>query len=82
VLTLNLPLGVSFDSATGGGQYDAASRTVRWQLSDVAASASGSRAVDVHVGPLVQAGTVLLAEADFTAPSTVANPAFSSTVVN
>jgi uncharacterized repeat protein (TIGR01451 family) len=81
VLTLSLPPGVSFDSATGAGQYDPATRTVRWQLSDLAANASGSRVVNVHVGPLVQVGTVLLAEADFTAPSTVANPAFSSTVV-
>jgi hypothetical protein len=82
VLTVELPAGVNFRSAAGGGAWSAADRTVTWNLPTLAASATGSKSLVMRVKSTTEAGTTLIASATLTAPKTVANPAYAVTVVN
>ncbi len=54
-----LPALVDFTGATGGASYDAPSRTVRWDLGDIAPGAAPSLAVQVTVSPSAPDGTRL-----------------------
>lgn len=80
-LTVHLPDGVTFISATGGA-WNAASRTVRWELPTLPAGASGSQSLVMRVNTSTSTGTTLLAQASLMAPNTVANPVWSVTVVS
>jgi uncharacterized repeat protein (TIGR01451 family) len=65
-----LPEGVSFVSATGGGKYNATSRTVTWSLGTVNVAYTGTRSVTVSVTAPV--GTLLSNEPTYTAAETTA----------
>jgi uncharacterized repeat protein (TIGR01451 family) len=54
-----LPTDVTFVSATGGGVYNAAARTVTWSLGDVMTPQSGSFTVVVTVNSPLPSGTSL-----------------------
>ncbi|MFN2108043.1 MAG: hypothetical protein ACK2UI_00150, partial [Anaerolineae bacterium] len=55
VITDTLPVNVTFDTAYNGGTYNATTRQVRWQLSDLAPGAAETVQVRVVVdnGPQV-----------------------------
>ncbi len=76
-----LPAGVTFVSATGGGSYNASTRTVTWNLGDVPVGASGTRSLTVKVDSGVTVGTTIFNQAEFIAPLTVATPAAAATVI-
>ncbi len=57
VIVDTLPEHVSFVSATGGGVYDPATHTVRWELGTVAVGQQGQVAAIVQVAPVLEAGT-------------------------
>jgi uncharacterized repeat protein (TIGR01451 family) len=76
-----LPAGVSFVSASSGGTYHAATRTVTWSLGTLANGASGTRNLVVRINALTATGTLLLNQATFDAPSTVSEPAAFLTLV-
>lgn len=50
ILSDILPVGLDFVSADGGGTYDPATRTVTWNLGDVAPGAAGHQFVVVSAG--------------------------------
>ncbi|EED30543.1 conserved repeat domain protein [gamma proteobacterium NOR5-3] len=50
---------LSFDSASNGGSFDAATGVVRWQLPDLAPGASGQLTVRARVASTVPDGTVI-----------------------
>ena len=76
-----LPGGTTFVQASGGGQFNAANRTVSWQVGDVPVDATRTRTLVVRVPTGTDAGTLLLNQARFTAPLTVSTPAAALTVV-
>jgi uncharacterized repeat protein (TIGR01451 family) len=76
-----LPAGVSFVSASEGGTFNATARTVTWGHGSVAAGASGSRGLVVKINGATAAGTVLLNQAEFTAPLTISTPGALPTLV-
>lgn len=55
-----LPERASFVSASNGGAYDAATRTVKWNLGTVAGGAKGSVTLTVKLDPVFPAGTTPL----------------------
>ncbi len=69
-----LPAGVHFVSASDGGVFNATRREVRWALGDVAVGASDELVLKVRVARGTAPGTVLVNEAQFRAPLTVATP--------
>jgi len=69
-----LPAGVQFVSASDGGVFNATRREVRWALGDVAVGASDELVLKVRVARGTAPGTVLVNEAQFRAPLTVATP--------
>ncbi|MDQ3178774.1 MAG: DUF11 domain-containing protein, partial [Actinomycetota bacterium] len=69
-----LPAGVRFVSASDGGVFNATRREVRWALGDVAVGASDELVLEVRVARGTAPGTVLVNEAQFRAPLTVATP--------
>ena len=76
-----LPAGVSFQSASNGGTYDATTRTVTWNVGNVAAGASGQRTLVVRVPSGTQTGTLLLNQVEFRAPLTTSIPGAFLTAV-
>ncbi len=74
-----LPEGVEFVSATNGGTYNAATRTVTWDLGTVNVGYSGSVGLTARVTGA--AGTVITNRADYTADLTAATPAAAVTTV-
>ena len=73
-----LPAGLAFVSASNGGAYNPATRTVTWNLGTVNAGFTGSRTLTTTItGP----GSVVVNTADFTADLTVATPAAAATAV-
>lgn len=73
-LSLPLPPGVSFVSASGGGTLSG--RTVQWPLATLVASQSGRVQVVVNVDPGLAAGTLLAVDAaQLTASTTGSGPA-------
>ncbi len=79
-LTDVLPDGVDFVSASDGGTYDAASRTVTWSLGTVNVGYTGTRSLTVSV--TAAAGAVLTNAPTYTAAETtsVAVPAATEVV--
>lgn len=60
VILDTLPERVSYVSATNGGVYDAATRTVRWELGTVNLGVSGQVAVTVKLDPVFPNGVTTL----------------------
>ena len=69
-LSAALPEGTAFVSASNGGTFDKATRTVKWSLSTVNVGYTGTRSVTVKV--TAAAGSVLVSNVTFSAPKTVA----------
>jgi gliding motility-associated-like protein/uncharacterized repeat protein (TIGR01451 family) len=59
VLTDELPMGVSFVSASAGGTYHAGTNTVTWSLGDLAAGLSFTVSLVVEVRSDIATGTVI-----------------------
>ena len=76
-----LPVGTAFVSATNGGNFNPTSRKVTWNLGNVAAGASGTRAMVVRVPTGTASGTLLLNQAEFLAPLTISTPGAFLTLV-
>jgi extracellular elastinolytic metalloproteinase len=76
-----LPAELSFVSATGGGTYTAANRTVRWGLGTVAVNGTGSRSFTATIGATVPIGTVVVNQAQFSGALTFSPPAAAVTTV-
>jgi len=66
MLSLPLPLGVDFVSASDGGVLNAAADAVEWTLGILNPGQTGSREVTVRVGPAVHTGTLLRTTAEIT----------------
>ena len=81
MITDVLPTTLSFVSATNGGSYDAASRTVRWGLGTLGVNASGSVSVTAKIGATVPVGTLILNQAQFAGALTFSPPASATTLV-
>jgi uncharacterized repeat protein (TIGR01451 family) len=79
VLTDVLPAGLTFVSASNGGTYDAATRTVTWALGTVNVGYTGTRTLTTGVSGAV--GSVIVNQATYTADLTVATPAAAITAV-
>ena len=62
VLSMALPAGTSFGSATGGGSL--VGNTVQWNVGALASGASGQRQLAVLVDPAAASGSVVLGVAD------------------
>jgi uncharacterized repeat protein (TIGR01451 family) len=75
-----LPTGLSFVSASNGGTYNAATRTVTWNLNTVPVGESAVVTLTARINPDVAIGTAIINKATFTAPLTVATPAAAVTV--
>lgn len=73
-----LPAGLTFVSASSGGTYSAATRTVTWNLGTVNVGYTGNVSLTARVsGP----GPVIVNTAEFKADLTVATPAVAVTTV-
>jgi len=82
VLTDVLPAGVTFVSASGGGTYAAATRTVTWNLGTLAIGATGTVTITVDVdASATLANSATLAFRAGTSPRTVTSNT-TSTVAN
>jgi extracellular elastinolytic metalloproteinase len=77
-----LPAQLSFVSATRGGTYTAATRTVRWGLGTVAVNGAGSLSLTARIGPTVPLGTTILNQAQFSGALTFSPPAAAVTTVS
>lgn len=78
-ITNVLPGGLNFVSATNGGVYNAATRTVTWNLGTVPVGFSGS--VNLTAQVAAPAGSIIVNTADYTADLTVATPSAAVTTV-
>jgi len=76
-----LPAGVTFVSASDGGTYNAAARTVTWNLGTVPLNFTGSRTLTVKVNSGLPAATLLVNTSQYTAALTLAPPAAATTLV-
>ncbi|MFN2470595.1 MAG: hypothetical protein ABR583_06325 [Gaiellaceae bacterium] len=77
-----LPAGLDFVSASLGGTYNRATRTVTWNLGTVPNGSTGTLELIVSVAPTVKVGTVLVNKAAFTGDLTVSTrAAWALTVV-
>lgn len=77
-----LPEGMRFASASDGGDFDAATRTVSWDLGTVSVGETDTLRLTVRIGPGVDAGTSLVNRATYTAVATVSPPtAIATTTV-
>jgi hypothetical protein len=76
-----LPAQLSFVSATRGGTYTAANRTVRWRLGTVGTNVSGTLSLTARVGPTVPFGTAIVNQAQYSGALTFSPPAAAVTVV-
>lgn len=72
-----LPAGLQFVSATGGGVYNSATRTVTWNLGTVNVGFTGNVTLTAKV--TAAAGSVVVNKVDFTADLTAATPAAAVT---
>jgi uncharacterized repeat protein (TIGR01451 family) len=79
VLTDVLPAGLTFVSASNGGTYNPATRTVTWSLGTVNVGFTGTRTLTTTVTAAV--GSAIVNRADYTADLTVALPAAAVTAV-
>jgi extracellular elastinolytic metalloproteinase len=69
-----LPRGLNFVSATGGGVYNAATRTVTWNLGTVPVTYTGTVKLTLRVPLSVSAGRTIINEAAFSGQLTVSPP--------
>ncbi len=74
-----LPAGPTFVSASNGGTYDPATRTVTWSLGTVNVGYTGTRTLTVSIAGAV--GSVIVNQANYTADLTVATPAAAITTI-
>ncbi|MEJ7718949.1 MAG: M36 family metallopeptidase [Ilumatobacteraceae bacterium] len=79
VLTDVLPAGLIFVSASNGGSYNAATRTVSWALGTVNVGFTGTRTLTARVSGTP--GTVIVNKAVYTADLTAATPAAAITTI-
>jgi extracellular elastinolytic metalloproteinase len=77
----SLPAGLGFVSALAGGSYDAAARTVTWNLGTVNAGSTGSVSFTATISPSSQIGSVLVNEGSLTAANTVSPPTATATTL-
>ncbi len=80
-LTQTLPAGVTFVSASGGGSYDAGTRTVTWVVGPVHAGASGSVTVTATIDAGVADQTTVTDAAQIAADNLAAPVTASAGVV-
>ena len=80
-ITDQLPPQVDFVSATGGGVYNATTRTVTWNLGTVNVGFTGTKKVTTRIKTTTAPGTAITNRADYSADLTVATPASAVTVV-
>ncbi|CAN5119180.1 hypothetical protein BH20ACT24_BH20ACT24_14740 [soil metagenome] len=76
-----LPSELTFVSASNGGTYNAATRTVTWSLGTVPVNVPGSVTLTATVNGTVPDGTAIFNQATFTATDTFSIPAAAVTVV-
>ncbi len=69
-----LPDEVQFVSASDGGEFDASSREVTWGLGDVPVGGQDELVLRVRIDAGTPTGTIVVNEAVFRAPLTVATP--------
>jgi hypothetical protein len=65
---------VSFVSASGGGRYDAARRTVTWKLGTLPVNGGATLSLAVSLAPSATAGSVLVNRAELRADLTISPP--------
>ncbi|MFN2470592.1 MAG: M36 family metallopeptidase [Gaiellaceae bacterium] len=80
-LTDTLPSNLNFVSASDGGTYNSATRTVTWSLGTVLVNRPGTRTISARVDWKTPTGTAIVNQAQFTAPLTVSLPAAAVTIV-
>jgi len=80
-ITNLLPAGLTFVSASDGGSYHAATRTVTWSLGTVPLNFTGERTLKVKVNTGLPPATLITNTAQYTAALTVATPAAATTLV-
>jgi uncharacterized repeat protein (TIGR01451 family) len=80
MLVDTLPAGVTFVSASDGGVYDAATRTVTWDLGDLAPGASGSYTIVVTVDGPAANGTQLVNNAELSDADKKVTDSWTSTI--
>ncbi len=80
MLTDVLPTGLTFVSASNDGTYDAATRTVTWQLGTVNVGFTGTRSLKTTVEGTI--GDAILNEVTYTAPLTTALSLPAATLVS
>lgn len=80
-ITVVLPAELDFVSAMNGGIYNAATRTVTWNLGTINVNFTGTIRLTARVKQTVTAGTVITNQAEYTADMTVATPAATLTAV-
>jgi uncharacterized repeat protein (TIGR01451 family) len=76
-----LPPELSFVSATRGGTYTAATRTVLWRLATVGVNTTGSLSLTARIGATVPIGTNVVNQAQFSGALTFSPPAAAVTTV-
>lgn len=81
VVTDQLPAELDFVSASNGGKYNPQTRTVTWNLGTVPVSNDNKLVLNVRVKNTVSVNTIIVNEAEFTAPLTIASPAVALTKV-
>ena len=74
VVVDTLPQGLEFVSASHGGRYDAARRTVTWKLGTLPVGASDTLLLTVKVSSGAAVGSVIVNRAELTADLTVSPP--------
>ena len=82
VVVDTLPQGLDFVSASHGGRYDAARRTVTWKLGTLPVGATDTLVLAAKVASRVAPGSVIVNRAELTADLTVSTPASWPTVVS
>jgi extracellular elastinolytic metalloproteinase len=73
-ITDELPRGLSFVSATGGGVYNASTRTVTWNLGTVPVTYTGTVKLTLRVPLATAIGRTIINEAAFSGQLTISPP--------